>query len=386
MQQLVGFAGQRFYIAMKWVELLGLAASGALFFLFVARYGETSTRASWITVLVLVLTSLLITLFVGMQSWLLKMVSVRLGFTTKWWPAPAAVGVAAVGSILTLLLLTLSKSALSIRVSAFAYVPAFLGWMGGVALLGLVALRDSLRVRAAKFEAQRRRSAFEKTESDFEQRQLERIRLTCDADAPLPPDNLLPSPKGRPIYHLAAKPWHDVADFPWASELERNFRDILAEALAVLDEAKGFSSYDYPGVNQGGWKSFSFVSQSKENPQNLRSCPKTAALLQRVPRYPHFRDAMFSLLEPRRDIPPHQDSHNLYLTCHLGLRIPRNAGIRVAGIERGWKDGECLIFDSSYSHTAFNPGDAARLLLLVDFLHPEINDAELAWLRRVGLA
>jgi len=385
MQQLVGFAGQRFYIAMKWIELLGLAAAGALFLLFVARYGEPSTR-SWIAVLVLVLTSLLITLFVSMQSWLLKTVAVRLGFTTKWWSTPLAVGLAAAGAILTLLLLTLPEAALSLRTSGLAYVPASLGWMGGIALMGLVAMRDSLRARTAKSEAQRRRSALEKTASDFEQRQLERVKLTCEADTRLLTDNLLPSPKGRPLYNLASKPWHDVADFPWASELERNFRDILAEALAVLDEAKGFSSYDYPGVNKGGWTSFSFVSQSKENVENLRRCPKTAALLQRVPRYPHFRDAMFSLLEPHREIPAHQDSHNVYLTCHLGLRIPRDTGIRVAGIERGWKDGECLIFDSSYSHTAFNRADVNRLVLLVDFLHPEINDAELAWLQRVGLA
>jgi hypothetical protein len=26
------------------------------------------------------------------------------------------------------------------------------------------------------------------------------------------------------------------------------------------------------------------------------------------------------------------------------------------------------------------------LVLLIDFLHPEINDAEFAWLQRIGLA
>ena len=385
MQQLVGFAGQRFYIAMKWLEVLGLATSGALFFLFVAQYRDPSTR-SWITMLVLALTSVLITLFVSMQSWLMKTVAVRLGFTTRWWSTPLAVGVTAAGAMLTFLLLALPSGSFAFRASGLAYIPASLGWIGGVGLLGLVAVRDSLRATAAKSEAQRRRSAFEKTATAFEQRQLERIRLTCDADLRVLPDNLLPSPKGRPLYFLASKPWHDVPDFPWASELERNFREILAEALGVLDDTKGFSSYDYPGVNQGGWTSFSFVSQGKENEQNLRRCPKTAALLRRVPRYPHFRDAMFSLLEPHRDIPAHQDSHNVYLTCHLGLRIPPDAGLRVAGIERSWKNGECLIFDSSYSHAAFNHSDVNRLVLLVDFLHPEINDAELAWLERVGLA
>ena len=95
---------------------------------------------------------------------------------------------------------------------------------------------------------------------------------------------------------------------------------------------------------------------------------------------------MFSLLEPHREIPPHQDHHNVHLTCHLGLRVPGNGGIRVGGIERPWKEGQCLIFDSSYSHAAYNHADANRLVLLVDFLHPDINDAELAWLRGVGLA
>jgi hypothetical protein len=282
------------------------------------------------------------------------------------------------------MLLTIPGPASAPAASA-AYIPAFLGWVGGIALLGLFTATDCLRVKAGRSAAQRRRSALEEI-AGFEDRQLDRIRMTCDADAALTAENLLPSPKGRPLFLLSAKPWYDVADFPWAAELERHFPDVLAEALAVLDEARGFSIYDYPGVNTGGWKSFSFVSQGKEHVQNLERCPKTAAMLQRIPRYPHFRDAMFSLLEPHRDIPPHQDSHNVYLTCHLGLRVPGHGGIRVGGIERPWKEGGCLIFDSSYSHMAYNHADASRLVLLVDFLHPEINDAELAWLRRVGLA
>jgi hypothetical protein len=284
------------------------------------------------------------------------------------------------------MLLALPEGALPLAISSFAFGPAFLGWIGAVGLLGLFALKGVQNMTAAKAAAEHRRTALKEVASDFEKRQLERVTLTCNADTHLLPDNVLPSPKGRPLFLLASKPWYEAADFPWVLELERNFRDILAEALSVLNNRQDFGAYDYPGVNQGGWKSFSFVSQGKENVQNLARCPKTAAALQRVPRYPHFRDAMLSLLEPRRDIPPHQDYHNVHLTCHLGLRVPKDTGIRVAGIERPWKEGKCLVFDSSYTHTAWNHGDANRLVLLIDFLHPEINDAEFAWLQRIGLA
>ncbi|WP_455219120.1 aspartyl/asparaginyl beta-hydroxylase domain-containing protein, partial [Kaarinaea lacus] len=98
------------------------------------------------------------------------------------------------------------------------------------------------------------------------------------------------------------------------------------------------------------------------------------------------RDAMFSLLEPHADIDRHQDYHNVYLTCHLGLIIPENAYIQVAGIEKRWEEGKCLVFDSSYTHSAHNHDDNPRLILLVDFLHPDINEAEFDWLEQVGLA
>jgi beta-hydroxylase len=43
------------------------------------------------------------------------------------------------------------------------------------------------------------------------------------------------------------------------------------------------------------------------------------------------------------------------------------------------------VFDSSYEHRALNPSNAPRVVLLIDFLHPEITEAEREWIKEIGL-
>lgn len=388
MYQLVGLAGQRYYVAIRLTQFLALAAFGAFFFLVLYHYGGQLQAIAWPDLTMFDAAGVFVTLSTGLQARSKWGDAIRLGFSPSWWSTPSALGLAFLGSAITLLLFATSDtvaSALSAD-TLVRYLPAVLGWGGALLLLGLVTAKDVLRLKTAGAQAHTRRTALAEVAGHFAEGQLERVRTTCDADAHLLTNTVLPSPKGRPLYGLAAKPWYETAEFPWAVDMERQFEAIRAEALDVLKDGSGFHTYAYPGVNQGGWSSFSFVSQGQENTANLQRCPKTAELLRRIPRYPHFRDAMFSLLEPHAEIPHHQDYHNVYLTCHLGLLIPPDASIQVAGVERPWQAGKCLIFDSSFSHSAYNHSDERRLVLLVDFMHPDVNDAELAWLQRVGLA
>jgi aspartate beta-hydroxylase len=92
---------------------------------------------------------------------------------------------------------------------------------------------------------------------------------------------------------------------------------------------------------------------------------------------------MFSVLEPGARIPPHRDSGNQLLTCHLGLIIPPHCGLRVGGETRLWAEGKCLIFDTSYEHEAWNSSDETRIVLLIDFWHPELSEVERQFLDQV---
>jgi len=167
---------------------------------------------------------------------------------------------------------------------------------------------------------------------------------------------------------------------------EQNADAIRAEAEAVLKLHAGkISIYNYPGLEGDMWKAFKLVARHEPYEDNLAACPVTAKLLKSVPGYPVFRDAMFSILEPGGVITPHRDVGNIYLTAHLGLRVPPGGFIEVAGERRLWRENEFAVFDSSYEHRAVNDTDGLRVILLIDFLHPEVTGAEREWIRQVHL-
>jgi hypothetical protein len=58
------------------------------------------------------------------------------------------------------------------------------------------------------------------------------------------------------------------------------------------------------------------------------------------------------------------------LRLHLGLEIPDECGLRVDGETRTWREGECLVFDDSFEHEAWNGSRLPRTVLLIDFLNP----------------
>lgn len=88
---------------------------------------------------------------------------------------------------------------------------------------------------------------------------------------------------------------------------------------------------------------------------------------------------MFSILEGGGVIHPHRDVSNVFLTMHLPLIAPGDGFIEVGGLRREWRRGEALIFDSSYQHQAQNNSDKTRVVLLVDFLHPDLTREEASW-------
>jgi aspartyl/asparaginyl beta-hydroxylase (cupin superfamily) len=169
---------------------------------------------------------------------------------------------------------------------------------------------------------------------------------------------------------------YPIDDFPWAVELEREWRSIRAELDRVLlrkrelpnvqditTDARSISGDDQ-------WKIFLFTAYGVHSPLNCALCPETWRLVQRIPG---LRTAMFSILEAGKCLPPHRGPYNGVLRLHLGLRVPepRHAlGIRVGAETRHWEEGRILIFDDAYEHEAWNRGTGERVVLFVDFEKP----------------
>jgi len=262
-------------------------------------------------------------------------------------------------------------------VEALAYAAP----LGALAILSLNGIRRYIAMRRGAAEIERV-LAEKSPDTDG----LERVRVSFANEMGRASTNVRPGPQGFNLAGLTSRPFHEPASFEWMRAFEQNADAIRAEAEAVLKLHAGkISIYNYPGLEGDMWKAFKLVARHEPYEDNLAACPVTAKLLKSVPGYPVFRDAMFSILEPGGVITPHRDVGNIYLTAHLGLRVPPGGFIEVAGERRLWRENEFTVFDSSYEHRAVNDTDGLRVILLIDFLHPEVTGAEREWIRQVHL-
>jgi aspartyl/asparaginyl beta-hydroxylase (cupin superfamily) len=165
-------------------------------------------------------------------------------------------------------------------------------------------------------------------------------------------------------------------DFPWAAELEREWRTIRGELDRVLLRKNELPNVQEITVDAASithddrWKIFLFVAYGVQSRRNCELCPETWRIVQRIPG---MRTAMFSILEPGKRIPPHRGPYNGVLRLHLGLVVqePRElAAIRIGSEVRHWREGQALIFDDAYEHEAWNETGHERVVLFIDFAKP----------------
>ena len=191
---------------------------------------------------------------------------------------------------------------------------------------------------------------------------------------------------------LPAIPFYDRSYFPWLEELEAATEVVAGEmrtALDSADEAQLAPYIQYPRgapVNQWGelnhsrrWSSYFLWKDGQRQDQACARCPKTAALLERLPacRQPGYAPtAMFSALEARTHIPPHTGSTNVRLLAHLSLLLPGPARFRVGNELREWRMGQAWVFDDTIEHEAWNDADSLRVILIFDVWNPLLTEAE----------
>jgi aspartate beta-hydroxylase len=213
---------------------------------------------------------------------------------------------------------------------------------------------------------------------------------------------MLPDPRQAPKKHripgLPATPWFDPALFPWTRRLQEAFPDILAEYLSVagvpgsLQPFLDFRSPEQIARHLGStgpapeWNAFFFYRHGERYEENCRRCPKTAAVLDSLPliRLPGATpEICFSVLTPGSHILPHRGDSNLRSVVHLGLVVPPDCVLKVAGEERSWEPGGILAFDDTYEHEAWNRSGGVRAVLLMDAWNPHLTDVERSVLPRV---
>jgi aspartyl/asparaginyl beta-hydroxylase (cupin superfamily) len=171
-------------------------------------------------------------------------------------------------------------------------------------------------------------------------------------------------------------PIYDKAVFPWAREIEAEWKAIRTELDRVLvrqADLPGFHEIasDVATISQDrGWKTFLLAGYGFKSDANIRLCPNTWRVCQKIPG---LITVMYSILEPGKHLPPHRGPYNGVLRLHLGLIVPEpreELGIRVENQLYRWKEGEAVIFDDAYEHEAWNKTPHTRVVLFVDFRKP----------------
>jgi len=176
---------------------------------------------------------------------------------------------------------------------------------------------------------------------------------------------------------LGNRPVFATSEFPWAARMEQDWHLVRAELDQLLtrkDELPGFHEIigEVRSISTDrDWKTFLFLGFGAKSEEAARQCPQTWRILQTIPG---LKTAMFSILEPGKELKPHRGPYNGVLRLHLGLIVPDAAAgavaIRVDDVVRDWEEGKVLIFDDSYEHEAWNHSEQTRVVLFVDFVKP----------------
>lgn len=171
-------------------------------------------------------------------------------------------------------------------------------------------------------------------------------------------------------------PFFDTSHFPWVKNLEANWRTIRDELESLLSRRLNLInlqdlSKEYDDLtNDSLWKTFVLFGFGTRNERSCRLCPETTRLVDQVPG---IHSAGFSVLGPRKHVPPHRGLYKGLLRCHMGLIVPEPKSacrLRVDREIRNWEEGKMLIFDDSFQHEVWNDTDKDRVVLLLDFVRP----------------
>jgi aspartate beta-hydroxylase len=171
---------------------------------------------------------------------------------------------------------------------------------------------------------------------------------------------------------------YDRRDFAITVALEASYEAIRREVEA-LDDPDFY--HDSEGlVRDGQWRIFHFYERGKKHEANCARCPVITKIIE------HHDEAIrapggliyISRMVPGTHIVPHVGPTNLRLRSHLGIHVPAgDCRLRLGGETRGWVQGECIVFDDTFEHEAWNFTHEARTVLIVDIWHPDLTRREI---------
>jgi aspartate beta-hydroxylase len=192
----------------------------------------------------------------------------------------------------------------------------------------------------------------------------------------IPNKHPLQNPRSSYFPGLRARPIYDGREIAWTARLEAAYPEIKREALALL-ERSALQPHPQRLTDAGSWLTSYFYVNGEELEATHKACPVTSSVLKSCFPLGLGEQIFFSILSGGAHIKPHCGPWNTRLTCHLGLVVPDGASIRVGTEIIRWQEGKCLVFDDSFEHEVWNRSDEQRIVLLIQFWHPDLTSDEI---------
>jgi beta-hydroxylase len=170
------------------------------------------------------------------------------------------------------------------------------------------------------------------------------------------------------------RPFHDPAGFPFLAPAAQSARLIREELAGAMPKLLRLPDKNEELLTEGStWDKIPLFAWGLRVEHNLRLLPKTADVVQAVPR---LMQASFYVLGPRSRILPHRGVTDLVLRAHVGISCPPACGLRVGGETHLHEDGAVLVFDDTFEHEAWNESESPRIALHFDFFYRQSNAEE----------
>ena len=173
---------------------------------------------------------------------------------------------------------------------------------------------------------------------------------------------------------VSNKPVLKQDEFPELAILKDNWEIIRDESLSLAQDghisaSTGTNDLAFNSFFRTGWKRFYLKWYDDFLPSAQQHCPKTVELLKSMP---NINAAMFASLPPDARLSAHRDPYAGSLRYHLGLKTPNSDAcmITIDGQPYSWRDGEDILFDETYIHSAENGTSDQRIILFCDIHRP----------------
>lgn len=163
------------------------------------------------------------------------------------------------------------------------------------------------------------------------------------------------------------------------------FTQVLGPAANPSQDFKGDSNV--MKVMGAGWTALRLQRLGEWNDEVCARFPRTLELLASLDIPFAVRGVMFARQMAGTGVQPHSDARNFILTMHLGLKVPKDppgaCWMRVAEERKEWEERKALVIDTTFEHETGNESEEDRYVLIIDFWHPELTEAERVALRCV---